>query len=132
MSKFLVVFLGGGLGSALRYWVGAQATQAFGAFTPASGWPYGTLIVNVVGCAVMGLMFRLLPAAGTEGPIDLRLLLMTGLLGGFTTFSAFALDTAHLWMRQDVQGVFSYVFGSVLCSLLGLAFGLWIGKVIAA
>ncbi len=108
-----------------------QAAKSFGAFTAAGGWPWGTLAVNVVGCVVIGLAFRLLPLPA-DGPADARLLVMTGLLGGFTTFSAFSLEAAQLWMRGDVQGAALYVLASVGSCLAGVAFGLLIGKAIAA
>jgi fluoride exporter len=127
MSKVLVVFLGGGVGSALRYWVGLQSAQLLG-----TAWPFGTFLVNVLGCTVMGILFRVVPAAWSDGAVDLRLLLLTGVLGGFTTFSAFALDTAQLWMREEGAAAFVYVAASVLLSLIGVALGLWIGKVISA
>ena len=119
------VFIGGGLGSVLRYLTGLQAAKWLG-----TDWPWGTFMVNVTGCLIMGLCFRLLPLP-EAGTTDARLLLMTGALGGFTTFSAFALDTAQLWMRQDMTGMTLYLAGSVACSLAGLALGLAIGKAFA-
>jgi fluoride exporter len=131
VSSILLVFVGGGLGSVLRYLTGVQAARTFGAFTAADGWPWGTLAVNVVGCCAIGLLFRALPVPA-DGPADARLLLMTGLLGGFTTFSAFSLETAQLWMRGDGQGAALYVAASVGCCLSGVALGLAIGKGLAA
>jgi fluoride exporter len=129
MSIFLI-FLGGGIGSVLRYLTGTAAAKTFGAFTLAGGWPWGTFIVNLLGCFIMGLCFRLLPVPD-DGPANARLLLMTGVLGGFTTFSAFALDSAQLWMRQDTNGLFLYLTGTIAFTLLGVALGLWMGKAFA-
>ncbi len=127
MRAMLLVFLGGGVGSVLRYWLGQAAALKFGAFTATSGWPWGTFLVNLIGCCVMGLCYRLLPVPA-EGPASARLLLMTGVLGGFTTFSAFALDSALLWMRQDSQALALYVGGTLATTLIGVALGLWIGE----
>ncbi len=127
MRAVLLVFLGGGLGSVLRYGMGLAATQRFGAFTALSGWPWGTFLVNVIGCFVMGLCYRLLPVPA-DGPASARLLLMTGVLGGFTTFSAFALDSAQLWMRQDGAGLALYLGGTIAGTMIGVALGLWIGE----
>jgi fluoride exporter len=127
LSSVVLVFLGGGIGSVLRYLTGVGAAKALGPFTLAGGWPWGTFLVNVIGCFVMGLCFRLLPVPD-DGPANARLLLMTGVLGGFTTFSAFALDSAQLWMRQDTNGLFLYLAGTVAFTLAGVALGLWIGQ----
>jgi fluoride exporter len=128
--SIILIFLGGGIGSVLRYLTGTVAAKTFGAFTLAGGWPWGTFLVNLIGCFIMGLCFRLLPVPD-DGPANARLLLMTGVLGGFTTFSAFALDAAQLWMRQDGQGLFLYLAGSVVCALAGVALGLTIGKALS-
>ena len=127
MRAVILIFLGGGVGSVLRYSLGLAATQRFGAFTAASGWPWGTFLVNLLGCLVMGLCYRLLPVPA-DGPASARLLLMTGVLGGFTTFSAFALDSALLWTRQDGQGLALYLGGTLAGTLIGVALGLWIGE----
>jgi fluoride exporter len=131
VSSILLVFLGGGVGSVCRYLAGVQATRSFGAFTAAEGWPWGTFAVNVTGCLVIGLCFRLLPIP-VDGPAATRLLLMTGVLGGFTTFSAFSIEAAQLWMRGDAQGAALYVGASFVFCLAGVALGLAIGKAIAA
>ena len=126
MSAMLLVFLGGGAGSVLRWLVGLAALRAFGPH-----FPYGTLIVNVSGCFVMGLMFRWLPLAA-DGVPPSRLLVMTGVLGGFTTFSAFALDAAGLWMRQEHGLSALYVALTLASTLVGVAAGLIVGKWVAA
>jgi fluoride exporter len=128
--SLLLIFLGGGLGSCLRYLMGEQTIRLFGPMTSLSGWPWGTLLVNVIGCFIMGLCFRLLPLPDAGEP-NARLLLMTGVLGGFTTFSAFALDAATLWMRQDLAGMSLYLAGTLFSTLAGVALGLAIGKAFA-
>jgi fluoride exporter len=130
MNTLVLVFLGGGIGSVLRYVIGAQSSQFFDAVWPNAQWPWGTFTVNVIGCFIMGLCFRLLPLPDV-GPANARLLLMTGVLGGFTTFSAFALDSAQLWMRQDMHGLLFYLAGSFFCTLTGVALGLAIGKALS-
>ncbi len=131
MMTIFLIFFGGGIGSVLRYLLGVQAAQSFGSFTASSGWPWGTFLVNIIGCFVIGLCFRLLPLPDVGVP-NARLLLMTGVLGGFTTFSAFALDAAQLWMRQDAAGLSLYLAGSFICTLTGVALGLAIGKALSS
>jgi fluoride exporter len=118
VKALLLVFIGGGVGSVLRYLLGVAAAERLGPFTAAGGWPWGTFLVNAVGCFAIGLGYRLLPAPA-DGPGDARLLLMTGVLGGFTTFSAFALDSAQLWLRQDVVAATLYIAGTLLFTLGG-------------
>ena len=126
MREVLLVFVGGGAGSVLRWLTGLAALRAFGPH-----FPFGTLAVNAVGCFVMGLLFRTLPAS-EAGPTDARLLLMTGVLGGFTTFSAFALDAAGLWMRQEQGLSLAYIGVTLASTLCGVALGLVAGKLVAA
>jgi fluoride exporter len=118
-----LVFLGGGIGAVLRYLTGVAALAAFG---PA--FPWGTLIVNVLGCFLMGVLAKTLPLGG---PGDARVFLMTGILGGFTTFSAFALDSAQLFERENLAGLAGYLAGSVGLSLAAVALGLMIGHMLA-
>src|SRR6185295_5506749 len=104
---YLIVFLGAGIGGALRHGVNVGAVRLLG-----YGFPTGTLIVNVAGSFVMGLLagyFAFRPGI----PQDARLFLTTGVLGGFTTFSAFSLDTALLIERNAYSLAAVYVAGSV-------------------
>ena len=115
---YLIVFIGAGIGGALRHGVNVGATRLFG-----FGFPYGTLIVNVVGSFVMGLFagyFAFRPGISQH----VRLLLTTGLLGGFTTFSTFSLDTALLIERHAWGLAVGYVVGSVAAGISALFFGL--------
>ena len=115
---YLIVFLGAGIGGALRHGVNVGSARLFG-----FGFPFGTLIVNVVGSFAIGLLagyFAFRPGI----PQDLRLFLTTGILGGFTTFSAFSLDTALLVERHAYALAAAYVLGSVAAGLLALFLGL--------
>lgn len=116
---FLLVFLGAGFGGVLRHGVNL-ATVRFGL----AGFPWGTLAVNVSGSLAMGLIAGWFAFRGTGGGQDLRLFLTTGVLGGFTTFSAFSLDTMLLWDRGEAGPAVLYVLGSVLLSIAGVAAGL--------
>lgn len=116
---YVLVFLGGGIGAALRHGVNRASLTYFG-----FGFPYGTLIVNVVGGLLMGVLAGLfLSKAGVNE--ETRLFLTTGILGGFTTFSAFSLDAALMWQRGDYVALTFYVVGSVALSIAALAFGWW-------
>lgn len=123
-SNLLLVAGGGALGSVARYLVAVGAGRTFG-----TGFPAGTLIVNVVGCLAMGVFIELL-ALRLNGSPGLRLLVATGFLGGFTTFSAFALDSAVLWERGAGTTAFLYVGLSVALSLAALFAGLWLVRAV--
>jgi len=115
---YLIVFLGAGIGGALRHGVNVGSARLFG-----FGFPYGTLIVNVVGSFLMGLLagyFAFRPGIAQHA----RLFLTTGILGGFTTFSAFSLDTALLIERHSYGLAAGYMVGSVAASVSALFFGL--------
>src|SRR4029077_365288 len=94
LGNFGWVFLGGGIGSALRYGVGRVALILVG-----PNFPAGTLAVNVIGCVLMGVLIEWLALRDAGIDVATKLFLMTGVLGGFTTFSAFALDAVTLWER---------------------------------
>ncbi len=119
---YLIVFLGGGLGAALRHGANVVAARFFG---PA--FPFGTLTINVVGSIAMGMVAAYFAFRG-DSTQHLRLFLATGILGGFTTFSAFSLDAAVLWERGDVWLAAAYVAASVILSIGGLFLGLWITR----
>jgi CrcB protein len=115
---YLIVFIGAGLGGAMRHGVNVGATRLFG-----YGFPFGTFIVNVVGSFVMGLLagyFIYRPGI----PQHLRLFLTTGILGGFTTFSSFSLDAALLVERHAYALAAGYIVGSIAAGLSALFFGL--------
>jgi CrcB protein len=115
---YLLVFLGGGIGSTLRHVINMASMRAFG-----TGFPYHTFIINITGSTVMGLVAGYLAFKG-EASQPWRLFLMTGVLGGYTTFSAFSLDAAMLYERGEIGLALAYVVGSVVLSLIGLFVGL--------
>ena len=115
---YLIVFLGAGIGGALRHGVNVGAARLWG-----FGFPYGTLAVNIFGSFLMGLLagyFAFRPGIGQH----MRLFLTTGILGGFTTFSAFSLDTALLVERHAYGSAVGYAIGSVVASVSALFLGL--------
>lgn len=125
MNNVLLVAAGGAFGASARHLVGVVSLRAFG-----SNFPYGTLIVNVVGCLLMGIFIGLL-AVRLQGSEALRLFVATGFLGGFTTFSAFSLDFTVLWDRGETALAIGYVAVSVLVSLGALAAGMWLVRTVA-
>ena len=112
---FLVVFVGSGIGGMLRHGVGLLSLRWFGPV-----FPFGTLAINIVGSALMGLVAALF-SAWNIGHQDLRLFLTTGIIGGFTTFSTFSLDAMTLWHRGEHAAAIAYVLASVVLSLTALA-----------
>ena len=119
MTGFLIVFLGGGIGAALRHGVNLLSARLLGA-----AFPLATLIENVSGSLAMGLLAGYFAFKGDAARSPWRLFLATGILGGYTTFSAFSLDTALLWERGEVALAAVYVVGSVALSIAGLFAGL--------
>ena len=115
---YLLVFIGGGLGSTLRHMVNIVCQRLLG-----TNFPYHTFIINITGSTIMGLIAGYLAFKG-DAAQSWRLFLMTGVLGGYTTFSAFSLDAAVLYERGAVGLTLLYVLGSVVLSILGLFAGL--------
>ena len=120
---WLLVFVGGGLGAMARHGVSRVGLTMLG-----PGFPWWTLGVNVLGSFLIGLL------AGVFGALETghnaRLFLITGFLGGFTTFSAFSLDALTLWERGAMLQAGLYVAGSVIASLIAAAAGLMISRLI--
>ena len=120
MLGYVVVFVGAGVGGTMRHamniWIARFAGTHF---------PYHTLAINITGSMVMGMVTAWFAMKGGATG-HLRLFLATGVLGGYTTFSAFSLDAILLWERHEHQLAALYVGGSVVGSLLGLVAGLWI------
>ncbi|AUD00212.1 protein CrcB [Bradyrhizobium sp. UASWS1016] len=119
MQAYLIVFLGAGIGGAFRHGVNVWSARVFGL-----NFPYGTLIVNIVGSLAMGLIAGYFMASGSASQ-HWRLFLATGILGGFTTFSSFSLDVALLYERGELVVLAFYVLASVLASATALFIGLW-------
>ena len=118
MTAYLIVALGSGIGGACRHAVNVGAARLFG-----TGWPYGTFTVNVVGSFIMGVIAGHFALRGTAAQAWL-LFLTTGILGGFTTFSAFSLDLALLIERGRFAATAGYLLGSVGLSLGALFLGI--------
>jgi fluoride exporter len=116
--SYLLVFVGGGLGATLRYLINVTCARTLG-----TGFPWGTFIINITGSTVMGLIAGYLALKG-EASQPWRLFLMTGILGGYTTFSAYSLDAALLYERGELASAALYVVGSVVLSIAGLFAGL--------
>lgn len=126
MNMFLYAALGGAIGAAARYGVNLTAPRFFG-----TGFPWATLIVNVAGSLAMGLLIGLMAHAWNTSQ-EMRVFLTTGILGGFTTFSAFSLDFANLVERKDYGLALGYAGGSVALSLVAVFAGLWLIRAVWA
>ncbi|HMJ43542.1 MAG TPA: fluoride efflux transporter CrcB [Pseudolabrys sp.] len=118
VTGYILVFLGGGLGSTLRHIVNMVSARFLG-----TAFPYHTFIINITGSTVMGLVAGYLAFKGGASQ-PWRLFLMTGILGGYTTFSAFSLDAALLYEKGELGLAVLYVVGSVVLSIVGLFAGL--------
>jgi CrcB protein len=121
---YLIVFLGGGLGAALRHGINVAAFRLVG-----TGFPYGTLFINIAGSLAMGLITEYF-ALRSGMPQHWRLFLTTGILGGFTTFSAFSLEAALLYERGQLASAGIYVVASVVLAIAALFAGLAIVRAI--
>lgn len=118
MTQLLLVGAGGAIGSILRYLVGLWTVHRFG-----PGFPWGTLGVNITGSFLIGVLAEVIMRKFGASP-EMRVFLITGVLGGYTTFSAFSLDAAMLAERGDVLLSMVYVIASVALSLLAVFSGL--------
>jgi CrcB protein len=123
MLNYILVGLGGGAGAIARYVLGSQMTRTFG-----TGWPYGTFAANLVGGLCMGLLAGVLAHRGGPDQERWRLLLGVGVLGGFTTFSAFSLETALMIERRQLVTAALYGAASVGLAILALFAGLLIAR----
>ncbi|MFN3523610.1 MAG: fluoride efflux transporter CrcB [Phenylobacterium sp.] len=121
-----VVFAGAGLGGVARHLVNRAVPLAISMHFPLS-----TMLVNVTGSIAMGLLAGWFAFRGEASGQTLRLFLTTGVLGGFTTFSAFSLDAALLWQRGASAMTLAYVLGTVLASLIGVFVGLAVMRALA-
>ncbi len=126
MYMIAAIAAGGAIGSVLRHYAGRAALTMLG-----SGFPYGTLFVNVFGSLVMGVLVGLF--ANTMNPSqEMRAFLTVGLLGGFTTFSSFSLDVVTLYERGEFLFAALYVILSLVLSLAGIFAGLFLTRSFAA
>lgn len=125
MKELVLVAAGGAVGAALRHLTGMAMLRLMGA-----GFPWGTLTVNLVGSFAMGAFIELL-ARRFGASNEIRLLVATGVLGGFTTFSSFSLDVAVLWERGAAALAAGYVLASVTGAIAALFAGLWVVRTLA-
>ena len=114
---YVIVFLGGGIGAAMRHGINLATARALG-----TAFPYGTLLINISGSFIMGLVAAYFAFKG-DASQHWRLFLTTGILGGYTTFSAFSLDAALLYERGEIGMAALYVAASVALSIAGLFAG---------
>ena len=126
ITTIAVVALGGALGAVSRYGVNVGAVQVLG-----HGFPWATLIVNVVGSFLMGVIIVKFSQMGQVSQ-ELRHLCTVGFLGAFTTFSTFSLDFVTLWERGEMMQAVGYMLASVVLSILALVLGLWLMRGIAS
>lgn len=120
VQTILQVAAGGAMGAVLRYLTYSATNRMFGA-----AFPYGTLSVNIIGSFIMGFLVVFLMRKGIS---QFAPFLLIGVLGGFTTFSAFSFDALSLYERGAFLAAFGYVFGTVFLSLLALTLGLFIAR----
>ncbi|MEY3527419.1 MAG: hypothetical protein RI997_1528 [Pseudomonadota bacterium] len=122
MNSTFIVFLGGGIGAAIRHLVNQAVGRVAG-----TDFPFGVMAINISGSLVMGLAAGYFAFKASESWSETaRLFMTTGVLGGYTTFSAFSLDAMLLWERGEPGLAVAYVLGSVVLSIIGLAAGLGI------
>ncbi len=119
MNGFLLVFLGGGLGAAARHGVNMLAVQA-----GSTRYPVGTFIINILGSLLIGVLAEAF-ALFTQWSGNMRLFLITGILGGFTTFSAFSLEIGLLYERGERGAALTYAVLSVICGVAAMFAGMY-------
>ncbi len=124
MKNYMLVFAGGGLGAALRYWLSGVIPRFAG-----TDFPYGIFTVNILGCFLIGFFMSALEERFLIAP-SLRIFLTIGILGGFTTFSSFSYETISLLRDAEIFKASLYVIGSVSLCLFGTYIGSALGKLI--
>jgi CrcB protein len=124
MFHLILVAVGGAIGASLRHLVNLGSLRLVG-----PSYPWGTMAINIAGSFAMGVFIELL-ARRFDASNELRLFVATGILGGFTTFSAFSLDFAVLWERGAALPALGYAIASVVGSILALFLGLWLARTV--
>jgi CrcB protein len=127
MNRYLLVMLGAALGGLARYIVGTTVLQRFNARFPEIIFPMGTVVVNVTGCFLIGILMSLFVARGDPSP-NLRLLLVTGVLGGYTTFSSFAWESFAAVEKEQVWTGLANILLSVVLGYLAVWCGSWVAR----
>jgi len=122
MQHLLIVAAGGAIGAGTRHLVNVAALRLVG-----TSFPWGTLAINIAGSFLMGIIVEVL-ARSAGASAELRLFIATGVLGGFTTFSAFSLETALLWERGTHLAAIAYVTASMAGAIAALFAGLWLAR----
>jgi CrcB protein len=120
--RWFLLFIGGGIGTVLRYQLSGFVQDQLGAT-----FPWGTFVVNVTGCLAIGILATLADEQGMLGS-PARLFLMVGVTGGYTTFSTFGLETWRLLQAGDFASAFANAAGSVVVGLIGLVIGVFLGR----
>ena len=126
MNRYLLVMLGAALGGLARYVVGNAVIQRFTARFPENVFPLGTLIVNITGCFAIGVLMTVFVDRGDPNP-NLRLLLVTGLLGGYTTFSAFGWESFEALEKEEIWIGLANIVLSIVLGYLAV----WCGSLVA-
>lgn len=124
MQNMMLVFIGGGIGAAVRYWLSGLVYDKFG-----SGFPYGTMVVNVLGCLLIGLLMTGMQERFFVQP-SLRIFITIGILGGFTTFSSFSYETVLLLRDGELFTATINVIGAVFTCLVATWIGMQLGKLL--
>ena len=125
MYHLAIVAAGGALGAGIRHLVNLGSLRLVGPH-----FPWGTMVINIVGSFAMGLFIALL-GRRLGGSNELRMFVATGILGGFTTFSAFSLDFATLWERGTPLPALGYALASVIGAIVALFLGLWLARTVS-
>lgn len=121
MKQLVLVFLGGGIGSALRYWIGKYLNSTI------TGIPYGTFVANILGSLLIGIILGLSLKQNTLSQ-NTVLFLATGFCGGFTTFSTFAYEN-HVFLKSgDFMSFALYTCGSFVLGFAAVFFGIWLSR----
>jgi CrcB protein len=124
MSNYLAVAFGGAFGSVARYFVAGSVYQRLG-----EGFPYGTLVVNIAGCFLIGLIMELAESRFTINP-QVKIFLTIGMLGGFTTFSTFSYETLALARDGLMLKAGANAFGSLFTCLTATWLGMVVGRIL--
>lgn len=120
MGNLVLIFIGAGLGAVFRYWVSNLIYAGFG-----KTFPYGTLIVNLSGCLLMGILFVLIMERMDGISLELRSFVLIGLLGGYTTYSTFSIETLMLIENGQWLGAGANILATTLLCMVAT----WIGVV---